>query len=251
MNINELKQLIRKVLEESFQAESQASDDAHRQNLISKGWGRWADKTGKITHVTQGGKLVAKDKVSKNAPTSKMSAKSAPQNSSAETVRTKLTDYYDSENISDDQYAGVYDMEKLVTRKPPKTKQELAKYYDKITAHGDRRDKSDDWFSGVHDFMQAYEKTLSTPQKSAQKSATETVRAKLTDYYDSEDVSDDQYAGVYDMEEFVAKKPPKTKQELKKYYDKITNQGYEDDRSDDWFSGVHDFMQAYEKTLKQ
>lgn len=57
MKKSQLKEIIREVIREELQHESQASDDAKRQGLEYKGFGRWG-KDGKITHTTQSGKLV-------------------------------------------------------------------------------------------------------------------------------------------------------------------------------------------------
>jgi hypothetical protein len=56
MNKNQLKKLICEVLEENFQLESQASDDAKRQGLEYMKFGRWG-KDGKVTHRTTAGRL--------------------------------------------------------------------------------------------------------------------------------------------------------------------------------------------------
>jgi hypothetical protein len=67
MNKNQLKKLIHEVLEENFQLESQASDDAKRQGLEYMQFGRWG-KDGKVTHVTQGNKLVPRKPGGKKSP---------------------------------------------------------------------------------------------------------------------------------------------------------------------------------------
>lgn len=67
MNKNQLKKLIHEVLEETFQLESRASDDAKRQGLEYMQFGRWG-KDGKVTHVTQGDKLVPRRPGGKKGP---------------------------------------------------------------------------------------------------------------------------------------------------------------------------------------
>lgn len=57
MKINQLREIIREVINEELELESQASDDAKKQGLEYMRFGRWG-KDGKVTHSTQGGKLV-------------------------------------------------------------------------------------------------------------------------------------------------------------------------------------------------
>lgn len=57
MKMSKLKEIIREVINEELELESKASDDAKRQGLEYMSFGRWG-KDGKITHTTQGGKLV-------------------------------------------------------------------------------------------------------------------------------------------------------------------------------------------------
>jgi hypothetical protein len=148
--------------------ESKAAEDAKRQGLEYMSFGRYG-KDGKVTHKSQGGKLVpikgsvapAQGKKSVAQQPAGQSKKAPPSKSnSAEMIRSKIVGTYDKNEYSDDNYAGVYDMEKLVTKRPPKTKQELKTLYDRISAYGNKNDMSDDWYSGVYDFMMAYEKTL-------------------------------------------------------------------------------------------
>lgn len=57
MKISALRELIREMINEELELESHASDDAKRQGLTYMRFGRWG-KNGKVTHTTQGGKLV-------------------------------------------------------------------------------------------------------------------------------------------------------------------------------------------------
>jgi hypothetical protein len=57
MKMTKLVELIRETINEELELESKASDDAKRQGLEYMSFGRWG-KDGKITHTTQGGKLV-------------------------------------------------------------------------------------------------------------------------------------------------------------------------------------------------
>ena len=50
-------EIIRETINEELELESQASDDAKKQGLVYRGFGRWGTPK-KITHTTQGGKLV-------------------------------------------------------------------------------------------------------------------------------------------------------------------------------------------------
>ena len=48
------------LLSELLDEDGEAAQQAKQMGLISKGWGRWADpRTGKVTHKTDGGRLVA------------------------------------------------------------------------------------------------------------------------------------------------------------------------------------------------
>ena len=48
-----------KILKESYlEEESEAAKQAKRKGLTHKGFGRYADKSGKVTHQSKGGKLV-------------------------------------------------------------------------------------------------------------------------------------------------------------------------------------------------
>jgi len=58
MKKSQLKEIIREILSEELELESQASDDAKAQGLEYRAFGRWGKKGGPITHTTQGGKLV-------------------------------------------------------------------------------------------------------------------------------------------------------------------------------------------------
>jgi hypothetical protein len=50
------------LLSELLDEDSEAAAQAKQMGLVSKGWGRWADpRTGKVTHKTDGGQLVAVD----------------------------------------------------------------------------------------------------------------------------------------------------------------------------------------------
>jgi len=50
------------LLSELLDEDGEAAQQAKQMGLISKGWGRWADpRTGKVTHKTDGGQLVAVD----------------------------------------------------------------------------------------------------------------------------------------------------------------------------------------------
>jgi hypothetical protein len=61
-SIIKLKSLIKEAPEPpkdpNVSSDSEATDQAHQLGLVSKGWGRWADKTGKIVAKTVQGKLV-------------------------------------------------------------------------------------------------------------------------------------------------------------------------------------------------
>jgi hypothetical protein len=57
MKKTRLVDIIRKVVNEQLELESQASDAAKQQGLEYMSFGRWG-KNGKVTHTTQGGKLV-------------------------------------------------------------------------------------------------------------------------------------------------------------------------------------------------
>jgi len=57
MKKTRLMEIIREVINEELELESQASDDAKKQGLVYRGFGRWGTKN-KITHTTQSGKLV-------------------------------------------------------------------------------------------------------------------------------------------------------------------------------------------------
>jgi hypothetical protein len=57
MKITQLRQLVKEMIAEQLELESQASDDAKRQGLTYMRFGRWG-KDGKVTHTTQSGKLV-------------------------------------------------------------------------------------------------------------------------------------------------------------------------------------------------
>jgi hypothetical protein len=57
MKKTRLVDIIRKVVNEQLELESQASDAAKQQGLEYMAFGRWG-KDGKVTHTTQGGKLV-------------------------------------------------------------------------------------------------------------------------------------------------------------------------------------------------
>lgn len=46
------------LLSELFEDDSEAAKQAKQMGLVSKGFGRWADKSGKVTHVTKNGRLV-------------------------------------------------------------------------------------------------------------------------------------------------------------------------------------------------
>jgi hypothetical protein len=57
-----MKTLLEHITEEFMREESQAAQQAKQMGLISKGWGRWADpRTGKVTHKTDGDRLVPVD----------------------------------------------------------------------------------------------------------------------------------------------------------------------------------------------
>jgi hypothetical protein len=56
MKKSQLTGIIRKIINEELELESQASDDAKRQGLTNMGFGRWG-KDGKMTHKTVNGKL--------------------------------------------------------------------------------------------------------------------------------------------------------------------------------------------------
>lgn len=56
MKKTRLLELVREIINEELELESQASDDAKRQGLEYQGFGRWG-KDGKTTHVTQRGQL--------------------------------------------------------------------------------------------------------------------------------------------------------------------------------------------------
>jgi hypothetical protein len=45
------------LLSELLEDDSPAAQQAKQMGLISKGWGRWADSTGKVTHYTKDGQL--------------------------------------------------------------------------------------------------------------------------------------------------------------------------------------------------
>jgi hypothetical protein len=45
------------LLSELYEEDSPAAQHAKQMGLISKGWGRWADSTGKVTHYTKDGQL--------------------------------------------------------------------------------------------------------------------------------------------------------------------------------------------------
>jgi hypothetical protein len=167
MKTSQLKEIIREILNKELALESAASDEAKRQGLEYMSFGRYG-KDGKVTHKSQGGKLVpvksagtARPGAPATPPRQKAPVKVAPtKNNNVKRIRSTIIDTYDKDEYSDDQYAGVYDMEELVTKRPPKTKRELETLYDKISAYGDKHDMSDDWHSGVYDFIRAYEKTL-------------------------------------------------------------------------------------------
>jgi len=60
------------LLSELLDEDGEAAQQAKQMGLISKGWGRWADpRTGKITHKTDGGRLVAVDPQQQAKPKSK------------------------------------------------------------------------------------------------------------------------------------------------------------------------------------
>ncbi len=69
MKKSQLAELIRKMISEELELESQASDAAKKQGLTSMGFGRWG-KDGKMTHKTVNGKLqpVKQDGGSAKAP---------------------------------------------------------------------------------------------------------------------------------------------------------------------------------------
>lgn len=53
----QLKEILRKMINEELALESKASEEAKRQGLEYMSFGRWG-KDGKVTHTTQSGKLV-------------------------------------------------------------------------------------------------------------------------------------------------------------------------------------------------
>ena len=60
------------LLSELLDEDGEAAQQAKQMGLISKGWGRWADpRTGKVTHKTDGGRLVAVDPQQQAKPKSK------------------------------------------------------------------------------------------------------------------------------------------------------------------------------------
>jgi hypothetical protein len=48
---------LRRLIESAIDEESQAAQQAKGMGLVSKGWGRWADRNGNITHKTVQGRL--------------------------------------------------------------------------------------------------------------------------------------------------------------------------------------------------
>lgn len=57
------------LLSELLDEDGEAAQQAKQMGLISKGWGRWADpRTGKVTHKTDGGRLVAVDPTTDTGP---------------------------------------------------------------------------------------------------------------------------------------------------------------------------------------
>ena len=54
---------LRLLIKEVINEESDAAKKAHQLGLKSKGWGNWADKSGKVVAKSQDGKLV---KISNN-----------------------------------------------------------------------------------------------------------------------------------------------------------------------------------------
>jgi hypothetical protein len=57
MKKSQLKEIVRQIIKEELELESQASDTAKQQGLEYMKFGRWG-KGGKVTHTTQSGKLV-------------------------------------------------------------------------------------------------------------------------------------------------------------------------------------------------
>lgn len=57
------------LLHELLDEDGEAAQQAKQMGLISKGWGRWADpRTGKVTHKTDGSRLVAVDPETDQGP---------------------------------------------------------------------------------------------------------------------------------------------------------------------------------------
>ena len=71
-----LMEIIRETINEELELESQASDDAKKQGLVYRGFGRWGTPK-KITHTTQGGKLVPLQSMEPNAAYKAKAAKPA------------------------------------------------------------------------------------------------------------------------------------------------------------------------------
>ena len=57
MKKSQLREILRELIHETLELESQASDAAKSQGLEYMSFGRWG-KNGKVTHTSQGGKLV-------------------------------------------------------------------------------------------------------------------------------------------------------------------------------------------------
>jgi len=66
MKKSELVQMIREEIQQLYEENWNASQEAKRKGLVSAGFGRWKDKSGIITHRTQDGKLVPVKKPAKH-----------------------------------------------------------------------------------------------------------------------------------------------------------------------------------------